>query len=125
MERVGKEWVLSGKDGHELGRFEWFVVTSHTVGHPRWEQVHIHTHTRTHTHTHTHDHKHTHAHTHIHTHTHTHFQVFGYEPPLQTLAKQQPLLEPITSPLSNVSSDAIMVVMIAFKVEEAPVYICI
>ena len=107
MERVGKEWVLSGKDGHELGRFEWFVVTSHTVGHPRWEQVHIHTHTRTHTH------------------THTHFQVFGYEPPLQTLAKQQPLLEPITSPLSNVSSDAIMVVMIAFKVEEAPVYICI
>jgi hypothetical protein len=63
------------------------------------------------------------AHTHTHTDTHTHVQVFGYEPPLQTLAKQQPLLEPITNPLSNVSSDAIMVVMMAFKAEEAEVYI--
>ena len=92
--------------------------------------THMHTRTRTHTHdAHTHTCTHTRSqacartHTHTHTDTHTHFQVFGYEPPLQTLAKQQPLLAPITSPLSNVSSDAIMVVMIAFKADEAPVYI--
>jgi len=83
IERVGTEWVLSAKDGAELGRFEWCVVTSHTVGHPRWEQV------------------------------------FGYTPPLQTLAEQHPLLKPITSPLSSVSSDAIMVAMVAFKEEDA------
>jgi len=31
--------VLFNKDRQELGRFEWCVVTSHTVGHKRWEQV--------------------------------------------------------------------------------------
>ena len=39
IERVGDEWVLYDKGRAELGKFEWCVFTSHTVGHKRWEQV--------------------------------------------------------------------------------------
>jgi len=81
--KEGKEWVLSGKDQQELGRFEWCVVTSHTVGHKRWEQV------------------------------------FGYAPPLQTLAETQPALKTIVDPLQEVSSDPIMVAMMAFSRQDA------
>jgi len=33
------EWVFFDKEKKEVGRFDWCVVTSHTVGHKRWEQV--------------------------------------------------------------------------------------
>lgn len=39
MNREGKEWVLLDKSQKELGRFDWLCVTSHTVGHSRWQQV--------------------------------------------------------------------------------------
>lgn len=39
IEMVENEWVLYDKDREELGKFEWCVFTSHTVGHKRWEQV--------------------------------------------------------------------------------------
>ena len=40
--RIGKDggdWVLYDKDQGELGRFDWTVWTSHTVGHQRWQDV--------------------------------------------------------------------------------------
>jgi hypothetical protein len=39
IERKEKEWLLRNKDDQELGRFDWLCVTSHTMGHPRWEKV--------------------------------------------------------------------------------------
>jgi len=64
-------------------RFEWCVVTSHTVGHKRWEQV------------------------------------FGYAPPLETLAQKEPALKKIVEPLQDVSSDPIMVAMMGFPKADA------
>ncbi len=32
-------WALSGPAQEDLGSFDWLCVTSHTMGHPRWEAV--------------------------------------------------------------------------------------
>jgi hypothetical protein len=81
IERVGDEWVLYDKDRAELGKFEWCVFTSHTVGHKRWEQV------------------------------------FGFAPPLEALAAKETQLKPVMDPLGSVSSEPIMVAMLAFTGE--------
>jgi len=39
MSREGEEWILRDKSENELGRFDWLCVTSHTLGHTRWEKV--------------------------------------------------------------------------------------
>eukprot|EP00947_MAST-08B_sp_MAST-8B-sp1_P000461 g461.t1 len=39
FERVDGSWVLRGRDGGDLGRFDHLVITSHTTGHERWRQV--------------------------------------------------------------------------------------
>eukprot|EP00667_Euglena_gracilis_P028627 EG_transcript_36773 len=36
FERRGQQWLLGDKQGTEVGPFDWLVVSSHTVAHPRW-----------------------------------------------------------------------------------------
>eukprot|EP00667_Euglena_gracilis_P016785 EG_transcript_17607 len=40
FERRGQQWLLGDKQGTEVGPFDWLVVSSHTVAHPRWTQLH-------------------------------------------------------------------------------------
>ena len=46
-------------------------------------------------------------------------QVFGFAPPLCTLADKEPALKQIVEPLQSVESQAVMVAMVAFKREDA------
>ena len=39
FERKAERWVLTDKNAKEVGTFDWLVISSHSLAHPRWTQI--------------------------------------------------------------------------------------